>query len=461
MAVPTFPTLADYPHLVAQLDRKKCGRVDPSAIRAGSQKKLWWRCPVARDHVWEARVVQRTLGNGCPFCRGFRVSVTNSLQIQAKSVAREWHPTKNGSLRPSDVVAGSTRRVFWRCRKDPSHEWEAPITARTQGHGCPFCSGLRVWWKTSLAAVAPHVAEQWHPTKNGALTPGDVTAHTNNKAWWKCPGAPDHEWHASIFGRVDRGRGCPFCAGKRPSSTSSLAALFPKLAAEWHPTKNGTLTPADVLPGADRFIFWRCRNGHEWRAILCMRVRRGSACTKCRRERHARRRSLAKLAPLVARQWHPTKNGQLTPSDVPVGSSRRVWWKCQKGSDHEWQAGIAGRARSKAPGECPFCLGKRLSKTNCFAARFPKVAKEWHPTKNGRLTPRDVFSSAHKRFWWKCQFGHEWQTSIYHRTYRGQGCPVCFLQRTRRPALTGRSRTTVHFAKYEGKRHGPVRRVKG
>jgi hypothetical protein len=406
-------------------------------------------------------VVTRTLGSRCPFCRGRRVSVTNSLQTQAKSVAREWHPIKNGSLRPSDVVAGSTRRIFWRCRKDPSHEWEAPLRTRTAGHGCPFCSGLRICSKTTLAAVAPDIAKQWHPTKNGVLTPKDVPAHTNAMVWWKCPRAPDHEWQTSLFGRVDRGRGCPFCAGRRASSTSSLAALFPVIAAQWHPTKNGALTPKDVLPGADRLVFWKCKNGHVWRAVIALRVRRRSGCAQCNYEKHARRRSLAKLAPAVARQWHPTKNDPLTPSDVPVRSSRRVWWKCPKGRDHEWKTAVGARTGESAPSACPFCAGKRLSETNCLAARYPKVAREWHPTKNGRLTPRNIFSSTHRRYWWRCQFGHEWATSPYHRTYRGQGCPVCFLQRVRRPAVRGRGARSVHFAKYQGKRRGPVRSVKG
>jgi hypothetical protein len=34
------------------------------------------------------------------------------------------------------------------------------------------------------------------------------------------------------------------------------------------------------------------------------------------------------MAPAVARQWHPTKNGALRPRDVVAGSHRVVWWKC-------------------------------------------------------------------------------------------------------------------------------------
>ncbi len=31
---------------------------------------------------------------------------------------------------------------------------------------------------------------------------------------------------------------------------------------------------------------------------------------------------------------------------------------------------------------------------------FPELAKEWHPTMNGDLTPRDVSKGARDRVWW-------------------------------------------------------------
>tara|TARA_B110000285_G_scaffold180449_1_gene203483 strand:+ start:85 stop:225 length:141 start_codon:yes stop_codon:yes gene_type:complete len=37
----------------------------------------------------------------------------------------------------------------------------------------------------SLAEVNPELAEEWHPTKNGELTPFDVTKGSNKKVWWK------------------------------------------------------------------------------------------------------------------------------------------------------------------------------------------------------------------------------------------------------------------------------------
>jgi len=54
----------------------------------------------------------------------------------------------------------------------------------------------------------------------------------------------------------------------------------------------------------------------------------------------------------------------------------------------------------------------------------PYLANQWHPTKNGDLTPRDVTPQSNKKRWWMCNKGHEWQASIYNRS-NGTGCPFC------------------------------------
>ena len=100
-------------------------------------------------------------------------------------------------------------------------------------------------WK--LLSEFPEVVAQWHPTKNEEVTPADTwLASSQRAAWWKCDVADDHEWQTSIATRTIRGLGCPYCGGRRASVTNSLASLFPEVAAQWHPSKNGRRTPASI-----------------------------------------------------------------------------------------------------------------------------------------------------------------------------------------------------------------------
>ena len=133
-----------------------------------------------------------------------------------------------------------------------------------------------------------------------------------------------------------------------------------------------------------------------------------------------KRNSLTALNPALAQEWHPTKNGELTAEHVTPGSGRYVWWKCGRG--HEWKAIINSRNRGN---KCPYCAGKKACRDNSLETLNPTLAKEWHPTKNRKWTPKDFTPGSGAHVWWKCSRGHEWFVSIANRN-RGTGCPYCY-----------------------------------
>jgi hypothetical protein len=73
---------------------------------------------------------------------------------------------------------------------------------------------------------------------------------------------------------------------------------------------------------------------------------------------------------------------------------------------------------------CPFCHGLQVGLSNCLATKNPELAKEWHLTKNGGLTPYDVTANSGKKAWWICEQGHEWKAEIKCRN-QGVGCSQC------------------------------------
>jgi len=126
------------------------------------------------------------------------------------------------------------------------------------------------------------------------------------------------------------------------------------------------------------------------------------------------------INPTLAKEWHPTKNEKLTPFDVTPGSRKKVWWICAKG--HEWEARVSNRHYLKRG--CPYCSGQRANKSNCLQTINLNLAKEWHPTKNGKLTPFDVTPGSGKKVWWICAKGHKWTATVNSRN-QGKGCPYC------------------------------------
>jgi len=547
--------LKDSP-LLHELHPRKNNSIELKNTTIWSDKKAWWRCPIG--HEWESRISSRTAGSGCPYCSNRKVNFENSLAYTHPEIAKEWHPTKNGTMTPFNVVAGSGKRAWWKC--EIGHEWETMILVRKKGSRCPYCAGRKVSNENCLETLNPNLAEQWHPEKNILLTPKDVTVNSSKKVWWKCRNG--HEWEASVRNRNSNGNGCPYCSNQKIEEFNSLASFRPDIAAEWHPTKNYDLLPSKVSKGTGRKVWWKCGRGHEWKASINSRTNTGSGCPHCTKRlktsfaeqaiyfylsksfnvenRHMFKINNKKVEvdifipelsiaieydgyyhkdlkkndekksqkiksldvnlirirvvglpellddsfkiiqeikdgfnnlnssikeiyeyilfiekslnitvpeidverdrvkifelmdlmvqkdnikvnyPHVAKEWHPSKNGTLEPIHFSKSSGSKVWWQCKEG--HEWEAVIASRTNGSG---CPFCSKNKVIPSNSLNQKFPEIAKEWHPTKNGSLRSQDVGPFSSKKVWWKCEKGHEWESGIASRTRAQSKCPYC------------------------------------
>ena len=170
-----------------------------------SNKKVWWLQPYDDERIgkhfdfeWQAEIASRVKGAGCPFLTGHKVwKGFNDLVTTHSELATQWHPIKNGDLKPSDVTAGSSKRVWWLQSYDDEKtgrhfgfEWMASINHRVCGAGCPYLSGKAVW--KGFNDLETYCGENgrldilswWDYEKNGGLKPSDVTAGSGKKVWW-------------------------------------------------------------------------------------------------------------------------------------------------------------------------------------------------------------------------------------------------------------------------------------
>ena len=224
------PELSQYWH------QEKNGKHTPFTISPRSNRTFWWKCPVADDHIWEAKpnmlYKNRKFSTGgalgCPCCAGKKISVTNSLSINFPEIADQWHPTKNLDRKVEDALMGSQIKTWWKCKEGPDHEWETNIDMRTkQNTGCPYCCNRLPSVTNSLSTLNPAVASEWHPTKNGNKTPDDFPAGSNKKVWWICKNNKNHFWKTSIVSRTTGERGCPGCnvGGFDPTKTGQYYVI--------------------------------------------------------------------------------------------------------------------------------------------------------------------------------------------------------------------------------------------
>ena len=424
------------PELAKEWDYNKNGNLKPNDVLPSSGKKVWWIC--SKGHEWQATIGGRNKG-GCPYCSGQRVlRGYNDLQTVNPELAKEWDYDKNGDLKPEDVTANNGRRVWWICSK--GHEWQAKIYHRNNGSGCPIChserntslpefallyylrqNGIEVvhsykehGYELDIYIPAQHTAIEfdgyfWHKKKTQKdLEKNRQCEKDGIKLYRIREGLPslndssidyviqkDHKDISSAFEKIlfeivgmnvdiDLKRDAISIENLREyiEKENSILFSYPEVAKEWNYEKNGNLRPEHVLSNSGKKVWWKCRKGHEWQAVIQSRSN-GNGCPYCAGKiAITGQNDLQTVNPELAKEWDREKNRGLTPMDVLPNSEKKAWWKCQNG--HEWQAMIGNRNKGQG---CPYCSGKKVLKgyNDLQTVKMDTNGKQWFAIGSGEL----------------------------------------------------------------------------
>ncbi|AQM72982.1 restriction endonuclease [Noumeavirus] len=125
-----------------------------------------------------------------------------------------------------------------------------------------------------------------------------------------------------------------------------------------------------------------------------------------------------------AKFWNVEKNKE-RPRKVFASSGKKYWFECGE-CKHSFEARldhVSGGAF------CPFCSNRQLCSSNdceiCFEKSFASSdkAKFWSAEKNEK-SPREVFASSNKKFWFECEKGHKF-FSRPNGISAGRWCSKC------------------------------------
>lgn len=261
----------------------------------------------------------------------------------------------------------------------------------------------------------------WDVERNVGLHPADLGSRTSTPVWWRCAACAT-EARESPLHRARRG-GCGTC---RPPRGRAPVPLAEHLVGEWHPHRNDDLGPSQLSAGSRTRVWWRCSTcGHDWQARVGHRTT-GSGCPLCGRRRPGRALTVAEAGGALHQEWHPTRNGDLDPTTVTIGSHARVWSRCST-CGHEWTSTVANRARGSG---CPICRRRWALAGQLLVDLAPDLLADWHPTRNGAVDPLTVAAGSQLLAWWRCAAGHEWAATVVRRARLGHGCQRCAARRT-------------------------------
>lgn len=168
---------------------------------------------------------------------------------------------------------------------------------------------------------------------------------------------------------------------------------------------------SDVLAKSYRTAWWTCPSGHSFQRKPRMMLD-DTSCPTC--ALHGS--SLAESHPALTKYWHPTRNDVL-PSEVTASHTASRWWICDEA--HAFERSPVQRLSDPT---CPHCT----LASHSLAVRFPEIAAEWHPQKNGDLRPDQVEPDHKMTAWWLCSRGHEFSATVRSRTRSHGRCPHCY-----------------------------------
>ncbi len=408
------------PSLIDEWAYEKNGELQPSNVKAGSHKSVWWKCKNCGNY-WKAIISDRVRGNGCPFCtKSSRTSAPEQIIFYYMSIV--FPNTVNG-YKPKWLEKGSEIDIYIPDLKIgieyDGERWHKNIDKDIAKNRLCQKNGVRLLRLREMGCPK-------FPSEFDSITVTDFGQNLSSLE-------PvilqiiDYIGVDRIDVNIERDLPKILSAYENNKQERSLSSQYPEVAKEWNFEKNEGLTPNMVTANSNRKLWWLCSKcGYEWSASVNNRVKRG--CPACSNKIVWKgHNDLATINPDFLDEWAYDLNLEISPSDITPGAEKKVWWRCKK-CGYTWQTQPYRRKRGSG---CPVCSGKAVWQGhNDMATIFPNVAEEWDYEKNGDLVPSQVTAGSTRRVWWKCKkCGNVWQTGIDNRTHKRSGCPICARKR--------------------------------
>lgn len=187
----------------------------PDHITPSGQKQRMWRCKCTCGK--ECDVYGSQLKNGKKSC-GCIVEEEKKRKETAKAIIEK------GEYSSSDKQTDTLIKKYLKSAEKATQRKSERRLAEKKERLLKKKIALE---SSSVAIKNPELLAEWNTTKNGLLTPYDVTPGSGKKVWWKC--SLGHEWQATIGSRVN-GNGCPYCSNQRVLiGFNDLATTNPEL----------------------------------------------------------------------------------------------------------------------------------------------------------------------------------------------------------------------------------------
>lgn len=420
---------------------EKRGEFCPDNITSGSEYKVWWRCKLG--HAYCASIASRTkMKSGCPICkqRHKRSKYEYYLEyyllkiFKREEIIHGYKPEWLGRseidvfIVPLNIGFEYDGEYYHRIRKRKHNDEMKNVLCKENGvtlinfrtQGLEMLEDERSINVYDFKTLNRDILKD--KNINIILTQKDSVTEFENviKVVFEFLGFEDVDIN------FERDNIEVLNMMYSTILEESLEKKNPQLCEEWNYERNINLLPGMFAANSGEKVWWICKKGHEWEAVIGSR-NKGRECPICKNRLLLKGyNDFATCFPQLISQWNYKKN-RLSPSDYLAGAIDKVWWICPNG--HEYESKICNRTTVNHATACPYCSNKQvLQGFNDLQSQFPDIAMTWDEEKNQGLSPTQVTKRSGKKVWWRCPnnsiIEHSYEMSVDARV-RGNGCPYC------------------------------------
>lgn len=404
-----------------EVDHKKNKHIDFDTLAYRSATKIWWLCK-EKGHSFQATCHHRTRGSGCPGCSKHSRLITfeKSLAFLKPNLAKMWHPTKNGNLKPKNISAASGKKKYWFIC-EYGHEFQSTTNnKKNEERLCSYCSKRLASKDYNFSKKFPHLLSQWDFDKN-KKKPDDFTPHSNSKVWWVCK--KGHSYKQSIGQKTVQHQGCNIC-------NANISKPQLRIFTELKYIFEGIVFNKKIKSIEIDVYIPDLKVGIEYDGGYYHKNREGADLEK--------NKKLLKLGIKLIRVREKILK-KLSTNDISLKSS--VFKKKDLDNIVKKIIDISeiNKNNSKIINylSSNTFLNEKIFNNYILNLPFPlfekslefthpELSNEWDFVKNEKLRPNQFLASNHTKVWWICKkYNHNWKASISDRAYKNAGCRIC------------------------------------
>ena len=309
------------------------------------------------------------------------------------------------------------------CKKY-KHVWSTTINHHIHSKsGCPICSiEERTYWnydKLMEAVVRVHC----YKYNYSKVIPSEINS-CYSKFTVIC-NTCDYEWSPDVAHHINKGSGCPLCAGNAPWSYERFLIAAFKI--NKNDTYYGLIKPEDIQ-GAYSRIELVCRKcDYHWNTTISIHIHSGSGCPSCAKKKPWTYIKFIKSAQII----HGNKYSYelVNPDDIkePKSIINIICLKCK----YQWSSSIHCHINNKY--NCPRCMQCLAHSLETLTIKIIEIhgdninyslVKQEHIRNNRSHVP--LICNKCK----KC-----WSPTISSLVNKKSGCPRCKISKGERACL--------------------------